>query len=126
VFYEFAYDRALELLAHARTLAPRHPGVYMLSGTALAYQKRISDALKQFDTAQELDPLFVGIRANRCVALMYGGQYDSARTELTALLSEHPQRDSSRLTLAQVCTLRGDFASARAQLHALLEADPRM
>jgi tetratricopeptide (TPR) repeat protein len=124
VFYEFAFDRALELLGSAKRLAPRHPGVYMLSGTALAYQKRIADALKQFDVAQELDPLFAGIRANRCVALQYGERYDEACADLAALISEHPQRSSSRLTLASCHTLRGDFGAARAQLHALLEADP--
>jgi lipoprotein NlpI len=114
----------LELLAAARNLAPRHPGVYTLSGTALAYQKRINESLKQFDVAQELDPLFAGIRANRCVALMYGERYADACNDLTALLAEHPQRSASRLTLAQCLNLRGDFDAARAQLHTLLEADP--
>ena len=47
------FGAASDLLLQARKLAPRHPGVHMLMGTAASYCGELDDALNHLDAAQE-------------------------------------------------------------------------
>jgi len=124
IFYEYDFAAARALLLTARKLAPRQPGVHMLFGTLAAYDGELQDALGHFDSAQEVDPLFPAIRANRGVAYYFAGQYDDANRVFLELLTEYPQRTGTRLSLANSLTLCGAFEAARAELNAVIEHDP--
>ena len=90
----------------------------MLLGTLSAYNGELPDALNHFDSAQEVDPLFPAIRANRGVAYYFSGQYDDANRVFLELLTEYPQRTGTRLSLANSLTLCGALGAARAELNA--------
>ena len=124
IFYEYDFPAARALLMTARKLAPRQPGVHMLFGTVASYSGELEQALTHLDAAQEVDPLFPAIRANRGVAYYFAGQYDDANRVFLELLTEYPQRTGTRLSLANSLTLCGAFEAARAELNAVIEHDP--
>jgi tetratricopeptide (TPR) repeat protein len=124
LYYEYDFTAARELLLAARKLAPRHPGVHMLMGTAASYSGELAEALAHLDSAQELDPLFPAIRANRGVAYYFAGQFEAANQVFLELLVEYPQRTSTRVSLASSLLLCGASAAARAELNAVIEHDP--
>ena len=124
IYYEYDFPSAGEMLLTARKLAPRHPGVHMLLGTAAGYCGDTEQALTHFDSAQELDPLYPAIRANRGVSLYFGGRYDDANRVYLDLLTEYPQRTATRVSLAASLTMCGAFEAARNELNAVIEHDP--
>ncbi len=124
IFYEYDFAGARALLMTARKLAPRQPGVHMLFGTVAAYSGELQEALAHLDAAQEVDPLFPAIRANRGVAYYFAGRFDDANRVFLELLTEYPQRTSTRLSLANSLTLCGAFEAARGELNAVIEHDP--
>ncbi len=124
IFYEYDFAAARMLLMTARKLAPRQPGVHMLFGTVAAYSGELQEALAHLDAAQEVDPLFPAIRANRGVAYYFAGQFDDANRVFLDLLTEYPQRTATRLSLANSLTLCGAFEAARGELNAVIEHDP--
>lgn len=124
IYYEYDFPAARTLLLAARKLAPRHPGVHMLMGTAASYCGELQQALDHLDAAQEVDPLFPAIRANRGVAYYFAGQFDDANRVFLELLTEYPQRTSTRVSLANSLALCGAFEAARGELNAVIEHDP--
>ena len=91
------FAAANDLLLQARKLVPRHPGVHMLMGTAASYCGELDDALNHLDAAQEVDPLFPAIRANRGVAYYFCKHFDDANRVFLELLTEYrsaPRRAS--------------------------------
>ena len=124
IYYEYDFPAARELLLTARKLAPRHPGVHMLMGTAASYGGELTQALDHLDSAQEVDPLFPAIRANRGVTYYFAGQFDDANRVFIDLLSEYPQRTATRVSLASSLTMCGAFEAARNELNAVIEHDP--
>jgi tetratricopeptide (TPR) repeat protein len=124
IYYEYDFPAARELLLTARKLAPRHPGVHMLMGTAASYCGELAQALDHLDAAQEVDPLFPAIRANRGVAYYFAGQFDGANRVFLELLTEYPQRTSTRVSLANSLALCGALDAARSELNAVIEHDP--
>ena len=124
IYYEYDFLSAGEMLLTARKLAPRHPGVHMLLGTAAGYCGDTEQALTHFDSAQELDPLYPAIRANRGVSLYFGSRYDDANLVYLDLLTEYPQRTATRVSLAASLTMCGAFEAARNELNAVIEHDP--
>lgn len=124
IFYEYDFAAARALLLIARKLAPRQPGVHMLFGTLAAYSGELADALGHLDAAQEVDPGFPAIRANRGVAYYFAGQYDHANRVFLELLTEYPQRTGTRLSLANSLMLCGATEAARNELNTVIEHDP--
>lgn len=124
IYYEYDFPAARELLLTARKLAPRHPGVHMLMGTAASYCGDLAQALDHLDAAQEVDPLFPAIRANRGVAYYFAGQFEAANRVFLELLTEYPQRTATRVSLAASLTLCGAHEAARNELNAVIEHDP--
>lgn len=124
IYYEYDFRAASILLGQARKLAPRHPGVHMLLGTLASYSGDFDAALAHLDGAQEVDPLFPAIRANRAVALYFARRFEDATRTCVELLSEYPQRTSTRLTLVNSLVMMGHFADARRELETVIEHDP--
>ena len=124
IYYEYDFAAANDLLLQARKLAPRHPGVHMLMGTAASYCGELDDALNHLDAAQEVDPLFPAIRANRGVAYYFCKHFDDANRVFLELLTEYPQRTSTRVSFANSLALSGAYAAARNELNAVIEHDP--
>lgn len=124
IYCEYDFPAARELLLTARKLAPRHPGVHMLMGAAASYCGELAAALDHLDSAQEVDPLFPAIRADRGVAYYFAGQFDDANRVFIELLTEYPQRTATRVTLAASLTMCGAFEAARNELNAVIEHDP--
>jgi tetratricopeptide (TPR) repeat protein len=124
LFYEYDFAAAQALLLEARRLAPRHPGVHLLLGTVASYCGDLSAALDHMASAEEVDPLFPAIRANRGVAYYFAGQFEDANRTFIDLLTEYPQRTSTRVSLANSLTLCGAFDAATNELNAVIEHDP--
>ena len=120
IYYEYDFAAARELLRQALTLAPRHPGVHLLLGTIASYEARLDEALQHLDAAHELDPLYPAIRANRGVAWLFCGHYTEAARVFSELLALHPQRNATRVSLANALTLLGETDSA---IRAMLAQD---
>lgn len=93
-------------------------------GTAASYCGELEVALDHLDSAQEVDPLFPAIRANRGVAYYFAGQFDDANRVFIDLLTEYPQRTATRISLAASLTMCGAFEAARNELNAVIEHDP--
>lgn len=96
----------------------------MLMGTAASYCGRLDEALRHLDAAQEVDPLFPAIRANRGVAYYFARRFDDANRVYIELLTEYPQRTSTRLSLANSLMLCGALEAARNELNTVVEHDP--
>ena len=96
----------------------------MLMGTAASYCGELDDALNHLDAAQEVDPLFPAIRANRGVAYYFCKHFDDANRVFLELLTEYPQRTSTRVSFANSLALSGAYAAARNELNAVIEHDP--
>ncbi|MBS0313217.1 MAG: tetratricopeptide repeat protein [Proteobacteria bacterium] len=124
IYYEYDFAAARELLRQALTLAPRQPGVHLLLGTIASYEARLDEALQHLDAAQELDPLYPAIRANRGVAWLFCGHYTEAARVFSELLALHPQRNATRVSLANALTLLGETDAAQRELDAVLEREP--
>lgn len=124
IYYEYDFPAGRALLLTARKLAPRHPGVHMLMGTAASCSGELAQALDHLDSAQEVDPLFPAIRANRGVAYYFARQFDEANRVFLELLTEYPQRTSTRVSLANSLALCGAYEAARGELNAVIEHDP--
>ncbi len=124
IYYEYDFREAATLLARARKLAPRHPGVHMLLGTLASYSGEFDAALAHLEAAQEVDPLFPAIRANRAVALYFACRFEDAERTCAELLSEYPQRTSTRLTLVNSLIMLHRLLEARTELAKVIEDDP--
>jgi tetratricopeptide (TPR) repeat protein len=93
---------ALELLAHARRLAPNDSNVAAETGKALLSQGNPAAALSEFGRALALDPRDARNYNNRGVALMALGQKDAARQDFLHALRIDPSLTESAQNLRRL------------------------
>ncbi len=124
IYYEYDFEKASTLLAHAQRLSMQHPGVYLLRGNLESLRGNVEASLAAYDMAIELDPLYPAARSNKGVALMFARCYSEAETQFSTLLDEFPQRSNTRNSLGTVLLMADRHDEAFELYSSMLAHDP--
>ena len=110
---ENSYDKALEGNSNSAL-------IYNNRGYSRLTQKRLEEAVADFDRALRLDPEFEVARENLRLALAWQGKYVHA-------MAGASNRDMARIlnNIGFIALMRGDYGNAEAYLLRAMEADPR-
>jgi len=108
-----SYDRALEG-------NPDSALIYNNRGFSRLMQRRLEEAVADFNRALRMDPEFEVARENLRLALAWQGKYAHA-------LAGASNRDMARIlnNVGFIALMRGDYGNAEAYLLRAMEADPR-
>lgn len=112
---EKQYLRAIAL--NHRAVIP-HQGY----GSYLMFLGRFSDAIAEYEMAQELDPLSLQLYVDLGAALYMMRSYDSALEQFTKALGLEPRYYPARYAVAWIHVQRQDYASAINELRLLCAA----
>jgi tetratricopeptide (TPR) repeat protein len=120
-------DEAMQLLAHARKVYPTNPNISNAIGLTLIYKKDYAGAVKAFDDALRLDPLFVESHNNRGVALMELGRLDEAEADFLAVLHgpATPEKTNAHYNLGLVNRKRAKWKDAEHEFSLALADSPQ-
>ena len=122
---EQQYDRALELLRRAATLAPKNAGTWNNIGTALREQGKSADAIAAFRQALSLDPRHLGARVGLAQQYVAIDALADARTLLEQVVSSNHSYAEAHYTLGQVLERQGDRAGAIREYEAFISVAPQ-
>lgn len=114
---ENEYRRAIEL-------NPNYATAHHWYGAQLILQGRMDQALQELRTAQQLDPLSLGINKDLAVALMYARDYDRALQQVRKTLEIDPAFWVMSTYMAQIYQLQQEYAEATAELERARAAAP--
>ena len=94
--------------------------IYNNRGFSMLLQKRLKEAVADFNRALRLDPEFEIARENLRLALAWQGKYVHA-------MAGASNRDMARIlnNIGFIAVMRGDYGNAEAYLLRAMEADPR-
>jgi len=106
---ENEYRKALEL-------NPKYPTAHHWYAAQLLLQGRLDQALQEIKTAQQLDPLSLGINKDFAVILLYARDYDKALEQCRKTLEIEPDFGAMFTYIAQIYELQGKYAEATAEL----------
>jgi len=90
-YYEWDWRAAEQEYRRAIELRPNYADAYFSYARFLASRKRIDEAIAQLGRAVELDPLSLGLQANRALLDYFAGRYAEADSGLGEVL----KRDST-------------------------------
>lgn len=116
---ENEYRRAIQL-------NPNYPTAHHWYGAQLILQGRMNEALHELRTAQQLDPLSLGINKDLAVAFIYARDYNGALQQCEKTLEIEPTFLMMSTYKAQVYQLQQKYSDATAELeraHAAAPAD---
>ena len=114
---ENEYRRAIEL-------NPNYATAHHWYGAQLILQGRMDQALQELRTAQQLDPLSLGINKDLAVALIYARDYDRALQQCQKTLEIDPTFWVMSTYMAQIYQLQQKYAEATAELERARAAAP--
>lgn len=114
---ENEYRRAIEL-------NPNYPTAHHWYGSQLILQGRMDQALQQLKTAQQLDPLSLGINKDLAVALIYARDYEAALQQCRKTLEIEPTFLVMSTYIAQIYQLQQKYAEATAEVERAHAAAP--
>jgi serine/threonine protein kinase/tetratricopeptide (TPR) repeat protein len=114
---ENEYRRAIEL-------NPNYPTAHHWYGSQLILQGRMERALQELRTAQQLDPLSLGINKDLAVALIYARDYDGALQQCRKTLEIEPTFLMMSTYIAQIYQLQQKYAEAVTELEGARTAAP--
>lgn len=115
---ENEYRRAIEL-------NPNYATAHHWYGAQLILQGRMDQALRELRTAQQLDPLSLGINKDLAVALIYARDYDRALQQCRKTLEIEPAFSVMSTYMAQIYQLQQKYAEATAELERAHAAAPQ-
>jgi serine/threonine protein kinase/tetratricopeptide (TPR) repeat protein len=114
---ENEYRRAIEL-------NPNYPTAHHWYGAQLILQGRMDQALHELRTAQQLDPLSLGINKDLAVALIYAGDYDLALQQCRKTLEIEPTFLVMSTYIGHIYQLQQKYAEAATELERAHTAAP--
>ena len=114
---ENEYRRAIEL-------NPNYPTAHHWYGSQLILQGRLDQALLALRTAQQLDPLSLGINKDLAVALIYSRDYERALQQCRKTLEIEPTFLVMSTYIAQIYQLQQKYAEATTELERAHAAAP--
>lgn len=106
---ENEYRRAIEL-------NPNYPTAHHWYGAQLFLHGRFDQSLQELRTAQQLDPLSLGINKDLAVALLYGRDYASALQQSRKTLEIDPTFRVMSTYIAQIYQLEQKYPEAVTEL----------
>ncbi len=115
---ENEYRRAIEL-------NPNYATAHHWYGAQLILQGRMDQALQELRTAQQLDPLSLGINKDLAVALIYARDYDRALQQCQKTLEIEPAFWVMSTYIAQIHQLQQKYPEATAELERAHAAAPQ-
>jgi serine/threonine protein kinase/Flp pilus assembly protein TadD len=114
---ENEYRRAIEL-------NPNYPTAHHWYGAQLLLQGRFDEALRELKTAQQLDPLSLGINKDLAVTLLYARDYDKALEQCRKTLEIEPGFAVMSTYIAQIYEMKQKYPEAVAELEKAHKANP--
>jgi tetratricopeptide (TPR) repeat protein len=84
-------------------------------GLFFLYRNAISEAIKQFEAAVQLDPKFTEARMNVALANLGFRRYDAAKEQFSKVIELDPKRYDALVGLGIALRGQGDFSGAEAQ-----------
>jgi serine/threonine-protein kinase len=114
---ENEYRRAIEL-------NPNYATAHHWYGSQLILQGRTDQAIQELRTAQQLDPLSLGINKDLAVALIYGRDYERALEQCQKTLEIEPAFLVMSTYMAQIYELQQKYPEATAELEKAHAAAP--
>ncbi|MDQ3472858.1 MAG: protein kinase, partial [Acidobacteriota bacterium] len=114
---ENEYRRAIEL-------NPKYATARHWYAAQLLVQGRLDQALQEIKTAQQLDPLSLGINKDFAVILLYARDYEKALAQCRKTLEIEPGFGAMFTYIAQIYELQQKYAEAVAELEKAHAAAP--
>jgi len=114
---ENEYRRAIEL-------NPKYATAHHWYAAQLLLQGRLDQALQEIKTAQQLDPLSLGINKDFSVILLYARDYEKALEQCRKTLEIEPHFAAMSTYIAQIYELQQKYPEATAELEKAHAADP--
>jgi serine/threonine-protein kinase len=115
-YYEWDWRAAEQEFRRALELRPNYADAYFSYSRFLASRRRFDEAIAQVGRAVELDPLSLGLQTNRALLDYFAGKYDSAGTQLRAVLRRDSTDALARWGSALVAEQQGRLSDAIATL----------
>jgi serine/threonine-protein kinase len=105
-------------------LNPNYATAHHWYGAQLILHGRMDQALQELGTAQQLDPLSLGINKDLAVALIYARDYDRALQQSRKTLEIEPTFSVMSTYIAQIYQLQQKYAEATSELEKAHAAAP--
>jgi Flp pilus assembly protein TadD len=118
-------DEAEKVLRQGLAVAPKDPGIHYALGLTLVRQKRMPEALAEFERAATLPPERIRYVYVYGVALDSAGQTDRALDVLAGAHAGHPGNREILIALASMNAKAGRGAAAVGYAKKLVELDPQ-
>lgn len=122
LFYLEGSERNKNRLGLAKTLleqgekrSTKYAPLRNAKGLYFMQMKNLSEALKQFQAAVELDPKFIEARMNVGLTTLNFRKYDTAKEQFTKVLEQQPKNYDAVIGLGIALRGMGDFDGAEAQ-----------
>ena len=114
---ENEYRRAIEL-------NPNYPTAHHWYGSQLLLQGRTDQGIQELKTAQQLDPLSLGINKDLAVGLIYARNYEKALQQCRKTLEIEPTFLVMATYMAQIYELQQNYTEATAEIEKAHAAAP--
>ena len=111
-FYAWDWKSAEHNYQTAIELKPNYPTAHHWYGELLTTLSRFSEATRELQMAQQLDPLSLAINADLAASLFFSRQYDKSERQLHDLLELNPNFMRAHLLLGQVYQQEGKLEKA--------------
>jgi len=111
---EQEFRRALEL-------SPNYSAAHQWYGLTLMVQHRFDESVREFNLAQDLDPLSLILSTDKGVVYYYSGQQDKAIDVAQQILAHDPDFADAHLLLGMAQERQKQFKSAEQEINKYLE-----
>ncbi len=105
----------------ALQLSPNYATAHQWFGLTLMLQQRFAESLRQFNLAQDLDPLSLILSTDKGVVYYYSGQQDKASEEAHRILAHDADFADAHLLLGMAQEKQGQFKMAEQEIGIYLE-----
>ncbi|MFA5857635.1 MAG: tetratricopeptide repeat protein [Elusimicrobiota bacterium] len=122
-FYNNEYNKAIECYDKAiEVAATKYPEVYNNRGIAYAKKGQYGIAMKNFDTAIKLDPVYAEAHTNRGYTLSVQGRNLDAIKDYDRALAINPGYYDAYANRAKAYFTIGEYGKAKGDIEILIEA----
>ncbi|WP_225773149.1 YaiO family outer membrane beta-barrel protein [Inquilinus sp. Marseille-Q2685] len=120
------FDRAAQLLARARALAPKDADILLLLGQIQGFQQRYDLALDTLGQAQALAPDYADVRLAIARIRSYQGRYAEAAAEADAVLARDPGNAEALALKGRLALYQNRLDEAESAYRAARDAAPNL
>ncbi|MBX7063046.1 MAG: protein kinase [Pyrinomonadaceae bacterium] len=110
--YDWDFKGAEQQYLEAIRRAPNSAEAHYSYGNFLVAMERTDEAMSEYRTAQQADPLNLNVATNISWALYVAGRYDEATGQITQVIERDPTFARAYLNLGEIQQQQGKFAQA--------------